>query len=454
MLKRKIEKEIYNWLEHEKVALLISGVRQCGKSTTIRDVLKQTETDYVEFNLIEQKELVPVFQQAINENADALLQVIRFASSRVLKEGTVIFIDEVQECKEFVTMIKFLVENGSYRYILSGSLLGIELTNLRSAPVGYLHCVDMYPMDLEEFLWANGVNEDTIEHLKQYYLDVKSVPEGIHDIMMKYYYRYLLVGGMPQAVQTYIDTGDLNVVSNIHEQIVRLYKNDFTKYENDDKKLNLIATYDLIPAELDGKNKRYQFSDLGNKFSKFDRYENSFNWLNEAGVSLPVYNVTEYQIPLEASRKGNLFKLFLSDVGMLTSLYGTGTKMKLLQRSNEINNGALFENAVAQELIAHGYKTYYFLNKKHGEVDFLVEENGELLPIEVKSGKDYKKHSALSYFMSTKQFRGAIVFSNYNVSIENEILYLPIYMAMFLNNHKQIEKVEPIDVSALNAWNE
>lgn len=452
MLKRKVEKKINNWLANETVCLLISGVRQCGKSTSIRNVLKQTNTDFVEFNLIDQKELVPVFNQAISESADALLQAIRFASRKVLKEGTVIFVDEVQECKDFVTMIKFLVEKGNYRYILSGSLLGVELTGLRSAPVGYLHIIDMYPMDLEEFLWANGVNEETIENLKESCLDLTPLPEGIHDIMMKYFYRYLLVGGMPQAVQAYINTGDLNIVSDIHEQIVALYKMDFTKYEEKDKKLQLIKTYELIPSELNSKNKRYQFSDLGEKYSKYDRYENSFNWLNDAGVSLPVCNVTEYQIPLEASKKSNLFKLFLSDVGMLTSLYGIGTKMKLLERSSEINNGALFENAVAQELFAHGYKTYYFNNKKHGEVDFLIEEDGELLPIEVKSGKEYTKHSALTYFMNTRQFKKAIVFSNYNVSVDNEIIYLPIYMTMFLNNHKRIKKIEAIDASILNAW--
>ena len=250
--------------------------------------------------------------------------------------------------------------------------------------------------------------------------------------------------------QEYLYSNDLMRVKSIHENIYLTYKRDFTKYEEKDK-LRLIVTYDLIPSELNSKNKRYSFSNLPNK-NRYSRYENSFNWLIDAGVALPTYNVTEFQIPLAASKKSNLFKLFLSDVGMLTSIYGTATIMKLLERGKEINCGAIFENAVAQELVAHGFKLFYFNNKKHGEVDFLIEYNGELLPIEIKSGKDYRTHSSLTYFTTTKQFKKAIVFSNYNVKSDNGILYLPIYMIMFLHNGFKIESKDKLDLSILSDY--
>jgi predicted AAA+ superfamily ATPase len=306
----------------------------------------------------------------------------------------------------------------------------------------------MYPMDFEEFLIANGLGDDVISNLKQCYTQLTPVDEFVHDKIIEAFYTYLIVGGMPEAVQTYLDSNDLVQVSKVHGKIIREYRKDFTKYEQS-MKLKLLKTYDLIPSELNTKNKRYIFTNL-DKELRFDRYENSFNWLIDAGVSLPVYNVTEFEIPLEASKKSNLFKLFLSDVGMLTSAYGSATVLRLLEKGKDINCGAMFENAIAQELTAHGYKNYYFNNKKHGEVDFLLEHNNELLPIEVKSGKDYQKHSALSYFMSTRQFNNAIVLSNFNVSQNDKIIYLPIYMIMFIEKIEVIEKRKPLNLGVLS----
>lgn len=450
MIKRKIDQKIRDWIANGKDALLITGVRQCGKSTSIRNILKETKTDYVEINLIERKNLVSVFNSAIEKSSSQFLMELEVSCGKTLKKNTIIFLDEIQEIKEVVTIIKFLVENGKYRYILSGSLLGVELQDLRSAPVGYMRTIDMYPMDLEEFLKANGLGDDVIQMLNDCYTKRMPVSEVIHEYLIDAFYRYLIIGGMPEAVQTFIETNDYNAVADVHRKIIREYYRDFTKYEKE-KKLKLIKTYDLIPSELDAKNKRYTFSNLGNDSIRFDRYENNFNWLNDAGVSISVYNVTEFQIPLRSSKKSNLFKMFLSDVGMLTTTYGSATVLKLLDHGNSINCGAMFENAVAQELKAHGFEAYYFNNKKHGEVDFLIENEEELLPIEVKSGKDYQKHSALTYFMSTKQFNKAYVFSNHNVSINNDIIYLPIYMAMFLQNNKKIDiKKEKFDLSFLS----
>ena len=448
MLFRKAQKQLNEWINNSKDALLITGARQVGKTFLIRETLKANKIDYVEFNLIKQKGILKMFNSAIEEDAEKFLLELRVAARKNLNKGTIIFIDEVQECKEIVTIIKFLVEEGSYKYILSGSLLGVELTDLRSAPVGYLSVIDMYPMDLEEFLIANGLGEDVLNDLYNSFVNKKQISEYIHTSLIESFYRYLIVGGMPEAVNEYVESNDLNKVSNIHRKIYRDYKRDFTKYEKQ-KKLKLINTYDLIPSELNSKNKRYIFTNL-DKELHFDRHENSFLWLKDAGVSLPVYNVTEFQIPLEASKKSNLFKLFLSDVGMLTTFYGSSTILRLLSKEKEINCGAMFENAVAQELNTHGFKNYYFNNKKHGEVDFLIEYKNELLPIEVKSGKDFQKHSALSYFMHTKQFNNAIVFSNENVEEKDNILYLPIYMIMFLKNNFEISNVKGLNLSKLS----
>lgn len=448
VLFRKIKKQVEDWILNGNDALLITGARQVGKSFIIRETLKEKAVDFIEFNFIKQTKLLEIFKSAIEEDADKFLMVLRVAANKHLKDGTIIFFDEIQECKEVVTIIKFLVEQGKFKYVLSGSLLGVELVDLRSAPVGYLTTIDMYPMDFEEFLIANGLGDDVISHLKQCYTQLTPVDDFVHDKIIEAFYTYLIVGGMPEAVQTYLDFNDFVQVSKVHGKIQREYRKDFTRYEQS-KKLKLIKTYDLIPAELNTKNKRYTFTSL-DKELRFDRYENSFNWLIDAGVSLPVYNVTEFKIPLEASKKSNLFKLFLSDVGMLTSAYGSATILKLLEKGKDINCGSMFENAIAQELTAHGYKNYYFNNKKHGEVDFLIEHNNDLLPIEVKSGKDYQKHSALSYFVSTRQFSSAIVLSNYNVSKKDKIMYLPIYMIMFIEKSEVIEKRKPLNLRVLS----
>lgn len=450
MLFRKVRTKIEQWINNDKEALLITGARQVGKSYIIKQTLKENNIDYIEFDLLNDPKILSVLNNAVNKDIETFLSVIRVSSKKILNNDTVIFLDEVQECKEILTIIKYLVEHGQYRYILSGSLLGVELVDLRSAPVGYLKIIDMYPLDLEEFLIANGLGNDVINVLKDCFERRKEVNKFIHEELINAFYKYLIVGGMPAAVQEYINTGDFMRVKSIHDEIYRLYKMDFTKYEVRNK-LKLIKTYDLIPSELNSKNKRYIFKNLDSEL-RYERYENSFNWLESAGVSLPCYNVTEYMIPLEASKKSNLFKLFLSDVGMLTSLYGTATILELLDRGKNINCGAMFENVIAQELKAHGFKLYYFNTKKHGEVDFLVEYNNQLLPIEVKSGKDYQKHSALTYFITQKTFNEAIVFSNSNIKVEKDIYYMPIYMIMFLHSNFNIERKEKINLSNLSSF--
>ncbi len=447
MLYRKLKSKIQDWIKNGTKPMMITGARQVGKSYLIRETLKESGVDYVELNFINDRLSKETFESLANDDQASFKLKLSLVSKKPLGKGTVIFLDEVQEVKETLTVLKFLAEQGDYRYILSGSLLGVELTNLRSAPVGYLESYEMYPLDLEEFFIASGLTKELIEYLRGRFEKKEPVDETIHKTLLDSFYRYLAVGGMPEAVQVYVDTQDMNKVMSIHRNIINEYKRDFTKYEKRSK-LKLIKTYELIPSELNSKNKRYQLSDLGEN-AKFDRYENSFNWLIDAGVAIPTYNVTEFQLPLEASKKSSLFKLFLSDVGLLSSMYGRATIVKMLNHGESINCGAIYENFIAQEIKANGFKTYYFNNKKHGEVDFLIECDENLLPIEVKSGKDYQQHSALTYFMQIPYFAHAIVFSNHNVVIDDKIAYLPIYMAMFLKDNEPIGKINKIDLSSL-----
>ena len=450
MLHRKIEKTIIDWLKKEKKALLIDGARQVGKTYIIRKVLENNHYDYIEFNLIETPEIVGLLTNC--ETVDDLITNLSLFSDKPFVKGkTVIFFDEIQEFKELATKIKFWVDEGSFRYIFSGSLLGVELKNIKSAPVGYLKTVTMYPMDFEEFLQIYNFTDELKESLYVSFVERKPVNEEVHNRMMKIFNTYLNVGGMPSAVKGFNKTKSLEDVIYEHEDIVVQYKKDFTRYEKEDKKPYLTQIYDLIPAELNAQNKRFNFADL-KKGLRYERSEDNFIWLSSAGVALPAYNTSAPTVPLLLNEKSSLFKLFLSDVGMLTSLYGRATKMKLLSNDQNINYGAIYENVVAQELKAHGFKLYYFNSKKTGEVDFVIEYNGKVMPIEVKSGKDYRKHSALINVIDTPNYSidEAIVLSNYNVSVSGKITYYPIYMLMFIRNDEiKMPKLELDDLSAL-----
>ena len=448
MIYRKAEKVIKNWIEQENKALLVTGARQIGKTFLIRECLKESQFPYVEFNFIEQPELIPLFETA--SNTQELLLRMSVVSGQTFEMGkTIFFFDEVQECKEIVTRIKFLVDEGSYRYIMSGSLLGVELNDLRSAPVGYMRILDMYPLDFEEFVKAVGVHDSTVSLLKDCFQNRKTVDEFVHKKMLDIFYLYLIIGGMPEAVQIYLETNNIQRVANVHDDIIRLYKKDFSKYEKRHK-LKLQEIYDAMASELNSKSKRFRLNKLGTGMS-YDRVVNDFLWLKDAGVALPVYNIKEPKLPLRMNENRSLFKLFFSDVGLLTSQYSNDTKIMILTKEAGINNGALFENVVAQELVSKGLQVYYFSSKKQGEVDFVIEWNGVACPIEVKSGKDYKRHSALENILSDENYDipEAIVFSNANVEVVGKRVYIPIYMIMFLENELLQDSIYKLDLAGI-----
>ncbi len=448
MIKRKIDIYLDEFFRDDNKALLVTGARQTGKTFSIRHFAQSHFETFVEINFIDNPGLVKVFAQAKNSQ-DILLRLSTLTTKELIKGKTLIFFDEVQECPEVVTAIKFLVEEGSYRYILSGSLLGVELKNLRSAPVGYMAVKDMYPLDLEEFALALGINEHILDVLENNFHETTVVDDFIHEKMMEVFRLYLIVGGMPAAVEKYLANNNLQEVMAEQQSIIRLYKQDIAKY-GPNHKLYIEEIFDRIPAELDAKNKRFILKNL-NENIKFSRYENCFLWLKDAGVALPVYNVDEPSVPLILASTRNLFKLFLSDIGLLASLYADGIQMRILNNEPSINFGSVYENAVAQELCAHGFKLYYYNNKRQGELDFVIEQNGAVLPLEVKSGKDYERHKALSNVMNSTvyQIPKAYVLCNDNVKQVGKITYLPIYMLMFIKKEQPLPTHYKIDLGGL-----
>jgi len=444
MIERKIENRIREFCKKDKKALLITGARQVGKTYIIRAVGKADFESFIEINFLENRAAQSLFENA-KSSADILLRISAITDQPLIPGKTLIFFDEVQDCKEIVTAIKFLVDEGSYRFILSGSLLGVDLKDIRSAPVGYMDIYEMYPLDFEEFALANGVSTRIIDSLREAFTARTPVDAIVHEKMMDLFRLYLIVGGMPSVVARYLATNNLQEVAQEQRAILALYRQDIAKYDPNNK-LYLEDIFALIPSELNSKNKRFVLKNLNENF-KFSRYQNSFLWLKNAGVALPTFCVTEPTVPLMLNKSANLFKLFLSDVGLLAAMYMDGIQLKLLNREKDINFGSIYENAAAQELKAHGYDLYYFNSKKQGELDFVIEKGGEVLPIEIKSGKDYARHAALDNVMGNPDYAipTAYVFQNDNVKVDGKIAYLPVYMLMFLqketDNGPQIYKV-------------
>ena len=440
---------IEEWLKRSDKALLVTGARQIGKTWLIREEIAKSGYRKFEVNFIDQPDLVDYLNVKMSAN-EFLVKLKMIMPEDCKPQETVVFFDEIQKCPEIVTKIKFLVEEGSFKYVMSGSLLGVELKGITSVPVGYLTVLRMYPMDFEEFMIANNVSKTTLEMLKAKFETCQPVDEFIHQKLLSLFFIYLIVGGMPDAVKIYIATKDIREVDKVQRDIVALYKEDFSQYESEDKKLKLISIYDINPAELNKQNKKFVFTML-NKELKFDRYENSFLWLKDAGVALPVYNVEAPVIPLKASKSSNVFRLFSNDTGLLTSAYPAETKLELINKNSEVNNGAHFENAVAQQLTANGLEPYFCKKKNIGELDVLVEMDGKVVPIEVKSGKAYKAHKSLDNFMKISDYHieKAYVLSVANMEQEGSVVYLPIYMCYLLKERKIGKLIVDLDMEGL-----
>ena len=449
MIERKISlylKEFFS--RNETPALLVTGARQIGKSFAIREFGKSNFKHFVEINFIESPDAVAAFASAKNAG-ELLLRITALAGQKMERGSTLIFLDEVQVVPEIVTAVKFLVQEGSYRYVLSGSLLGVELKNIRSVPVGFMEIKEMYPLDLEEFFGACGLQPRIFGILEECFRTEAPVDDIVHAKLMELFRLYLIVGGMPAAVQAYLDTNNIQDVVAVQKAILRLYRMDISQYDPENK-LYIEDIFDLIPAELNAQNKRFILKKL-NENLKFNRYEDSFIWMREASVALPTYNVESPTIPLELAKVRNLFKLFSNDVGLLACQYAQGIQLRILNDEAGVNFGAVYENAVAQELKAHGFDLYYFNSKKQGELDFVIKCDDEILPIEVKSGKNYERHNALKNVLASDEYgiRKAYVLCNGNVQVRGKATYLPVYMTMFIRDTEVPDMVYKVDLSGL-----
>jgi predicted AAA+ superfamily ATPase len=430
MLDRKAWKQIAQWKAAKtRQGLLVTGARQVGKTYIIREFAKAHYRRLVEINLIENKRAAASLDAADNA-ADLFTRISLLADVKLIEGETLIFIDEVQVSKEIVTAIKFLVEQSNYDFILSGSLLGVELRDIRSVPVGYMDTVEMYPLDFEEYCGARDIPGDIFPIIDSALWNRTPVPEHIHEKLLKLFHEYLIIGGMPAAVAAFRDAHDLQAVRRIQHSLISMNKWDISKYSERDA-LQIKAIYELIPAELNRQNKRFMLSNMDNR-ARFRKYQNSFVWLSDAGVAIPVYCVCEPVYPLKLSSSTNLFKFFMADVGLLTSTFMKDTSIEILAKNPNVNYGAIYENAIAQELRAGGFEAYYYKSKKRGELDFVIETvKGAVFPIEVKAGKDYKRHNALSNLMDMDEYHLAegFVLNEGNVSRNGNITYLPVYMA-------------------------
>ena len=440
MIKRKIYNYLTDFFKEEKKSLLVTGARQVGKTFAIRKVGEEIFEQFIELNFVEQPQLKSIFGEPNNAN-EILLRLSAFAKKKLIPGKTLVFFDEVQECPEIVTAIKFLVDEGSYRYVMSGSLLGVELNDLRSVPVGYMAEIEMFPLDFEEFALAVGMSDEVMAHLNECFMQHQPVDEVVHKKMLELIRLYLVVGGMPAVVMKYLTTNNLQRVRNEQGSIVKMYYKDIAKHDPDNK-LYIKEIFETIPSELNAKNKRFIMKTL-NQNAKYERFKNSFIWLADAGVALPVYNVEEPRIPLRLNEQRNLFKLFLNDVGLLASCYASEFQLKIITGETNINFGGIFENFIAQELKAHGYSLHYFNSKSQGELDFVIELDDKVIPIEVKSGKDYKRHNALSNVMANKDYgiQQGIVLSSGNMEQQDKVCYMPIYMIMYLRPLKMLQPV-------------
>ena len=459
MLKRKIEKYLSDWLINTKNALLIKGARQVGKTYSIEKFIDNNFKHVIKIDFTQRADLIDSFAQ-IKNSEQVLIRLSTIDGENLVPHETVIFFDEIQllykrreelakkgelnpNTQDLLTTIKPLVIEGSYRYILSGSLLGITLNDVVLNPTGYLDIKEMYPIDFEEYLWAKKVGNDAIKYLKECFDEKREVDSAVHNIIMNYFHEYVLIGGMPQAVTSFINNKNVFLVSNIQSQIINQYTIDITKYIDEEvRRLRIREIYNAIPSELNSKNKRFIASHVItkselNKLNLIDEYL----WLTNAGIAIPVFNVSEPLLPLQLSVDRKTMKLFMSDIGLLdTLLLSTGIRIKLLNGEKVINYGAPYENVCAQELLAHGFKEklFYYNSKKHGEVDFIIEYNNEVLPIEIKSGKpndmNIYNHMALNNIIKMYNVKEAYVFAETNYVKENDKIHqFPIYMISFIS---------------------
>ncbi len=432
MLKRKIVSKLEKWKSNsEKKALLVKGARQVGKTTIIRQFAKEHYENVVEINF-EQK---PTAKRAFEGDLDAktlLMNLSALGFGPFVAGKTLLFLDEIQSCPKARTAIKFLVEDGRFDVIESGSLLGLNYKDVSSYPVGFEHKIDMYPLDFEEFLWACGVSDDVTEAARSCFVQKKPVSSFLHEQLMTRFRQFLIVGGMPDVVNSFVTTADFNQVGIKQEDIINSYRDDIAKYADKEKTLAK-SVFDAIPAQLSKQDKRFVLSNL-EKGGSQRKYASPIQWLINAGDAYYSFNVSALEVPLSLYEKRNLYKLFLLDTGLLCNMAMRAMQFDVMSGKIDINEGALTENFVACELVKHGHDLNYYDRKSKQELDFIYANGNKIALLEVKSGDTYHIHASLDAALRTSgdKISDAIVLCKGNLEIVGSIVYMPLYMTMFL----------------------
>lgn len=438
MLYRKIQKKIEDFLNNNpNKVLIIEGARQIGKTFIVREVCKKLYPNFIEINMLQDKIGKAEFSN-VRTIEDFYLKVSGIAGAKIgTKDNTIIFIDEIQTYPELITLLKFLKDDNRYNYIASGSLLGVTLSEITSIPIGTIEIMNMYPLDFEEFLYANNVGVEYIEAIKNKLEKRQTLDNNDHNKLIELFKKYILIGGLPDAINTYLKTYNIHEVRKIQNTIISLYKEDCSKYEKN-KRLKIQRIYELIPSNMENKKKRLVSKDIENKSGKtVEDYQNELLYLISSGIVLEVKSVSEPKFPLLQSTTKSLVKLYMNDVGLLSCLLYNDNVSAVMDDEENINLGSVYETAVAQELKAHEKTLYYYDNKKNGEVDFLVDDYDSLsvLPIEVKSGRNYYVHSAINKLLKIDNYviKDAVVLSNdATIKKSNNIIYMPIYAILLI----------------------
>ncbi len=439
MLYRKIRPFIENYMRSEtNKVLVIDGARQIGKTFIIRHVGQKLFKNYIELNFAEDCNGPKRFEQ-VRTVQDFYFQLSTLAGEKMgKKQDTLIFLDEIQVYPHLLTMLKFLKQDDRYTYIACGSLLGVTLKKTTSIPIGSIEVQRMFPLDFEEFLLANGFGRYAVDGMRQAFAAGQSLDGAVHTRVMDLFKKYLLIGGLPDAVNSFLADANIVRVRAIHSDIRQFYVDDAAKYEQDNnRRLKIRRIYDLVPSNLENKKKRVVFQNIEEKKGRrFADYQDEFEYLISAGIALDVNAIANPMFPLAQSVGKNLLKLYWNDVGLLSSaLYGPNIRAVMDDEAG-INLGSVYESVVAQELAAHGHRLFYYDNRSKGEVDYLIDDYDDLavVPIKVKSGKDYTVHSALSHFVGNEDYhikKAYVVSNERTVKKDGKIIYMPIYYAMF-----------------------
>lgn len=443
MLRRKIRPIIFNHLASRNTKIMVvDGARQIGKSYIIRSVAQELFPNYIEIDFVKDKAGDQLFANA-RTTEEFYFRLSTVAGDRMTgtKDDTLVFLDEIQAYPHLLTLLRFLREEGRYTYIASGSLLGVALRSTPSVPAGDILIQHMYPLDFEEFLWANGFSDEAVSALEWRFAARESLDEAMHEKMLDLFKKYLLVGGLPDAVKEFLSSRNMVAVRAIHDAIHTLYGIDAAQYD-EDHKLQIARIYNMIPSLMANKKKRIVYKDIAEKGDKRSSdYREELDYIIGAGICLDVKAISSPVFPLKESESKNLLKLYMNDVGLLTGeLYKYNIDAVMNDRLS-VNLGSVYETVVASELKAHGIKQlFYYDNKAHGEVEFILDDydNAAVLSIEVKSGKDYTIHRALNTFLSNPDYRvrQAYVLSNAReISQKGCLTYLPVYFSMFIKEN-------------------